>query len=462
MKSFTAHYKDLARLGLPIVIGQLGIIFVSFVDTFMVSRHGTNDLAAASFVNNMFNLAIIFATGFSYGLTPIVGKFFGKGKKEEAGGMFKNALLANGAIAALLVLAMWVLYLNIANLGQPVELLGLMRPYYITLQISIPFILLFNAFKQFADGITDTRTSMWILLTGNVLNIAGNYMLIFGKCGLPELGLLGAGIATLLSRMAMLAISLVIFFKGKRFGAYAAGFRNIGITRRRQKELFFLGLPIAAQMGMETASFSLTTIMVGWIGTTALAAHQIMCTVGQLGFMIYYGMAAAVAVKVSNYSGAGDTGNIRRVASSGFHLITLMAVITSVAMFTLRNHIGGLFTDDTAVTMLVAQLIIPFVLYQIGDGLQCNYANVLRGITDVKPMMLFAFVAYFVISLPAGYIFGFVLDFGLPGVWMSFPFGLTSAGVMFYLRFRHTLKKKTHKTKSSPSCEEGAPEGGGR
>ena len=159
MKPFTTHYKDLTRLGLPIVIGQLGIIFVSFVDTFMVSRHGTNDLAAASFVNNMFNLAIIFATGFSYGLTPIVGKLFGKGKKEEAGGMFKNALLANGTTATLLMLAMGVLYLNIENLGQPTELLGLMRPYYLVLLISIPFILLFNAFKQFADGITDTKTS---------------------------------------------------------------------------------------------------------------------------------------------------------------------------------------------------------------------------------------------------------------------------------------------------------------
>ena len=446
MKSFTAHYKDLARLGLPIVIGQLGIIFVSFVDTFMVSRHGTNDLAAASFVNNMFNLAIIFATGFSYGLTPIVGKFFGKGRKDEAGGMFKNALLANSAIAALLMLAMWMLYLNIENLGQPTELMGLMRPYYITLLMSIPFILLFNAFKQFADGITDTKTSMWILLTGNVLNIAGNYMLIFGKCGLPELGLLGAGISTLFSRMAMLAISLVIFFRSGRFRAYADGFWKTGISRMRQKELFFLGLPIAAQMGMEAASFSLTTIMVGWIGTTALAAHQIMVTVSQLGFMIYYGMAAAVAVKVSNYSGAGDAGNIKRVASSGFHLITMMAVITSIIVFTLRHHIGGIFTDDNSVMLLVAQLTIPFVLYQIGDGMQCNYANALRGITDVKPMMLFAFIAYFVISLPAGYIFGFVFDFGLPGVWMSFPFGLTSAGVMFYLRFRHTLKKKAHTT----------------
>ena len=436
------HYKELTRLGLPIVIGQLGIIFVSFVDTFMVSRHGTNDLAAASFVNNMFNLAIIFATGFSYGLTPIIGKLFGKGKKEEAGGMFKNALFANGTMAMLLTAAMWILYLNIGNLGQPAELLGLIRPYYITLLLSIPFTLLFNAFKQFADGITDTKTPMWILLTGNVLNIAGNYMLIFGKCGLPELGLLGAGVSTLASRMAMLAISLVIFFRSNRLRAYAYGFLKTGIARVRQKELYLLGLPVAAQMGMETASFSLATIMVGWIGATALAAHQIMCTVGQLGFMLYYGMGAAVAVKTSNYNGMGDTINIRRTANAGFHLITVMAIITSVIVFTLRNHIGGVFTDDAGVAILVAQLTIPFVLYQIGDGMQCNYANALRGITDVKPMMLFAFIAYFVVSLPAGYLFGFVLGYGLPGVWMSFPFGLTCAGVMFCLRFRHTLKKR--------------------
>ena len=182
--------------------------------------------------------------------------------------------------------------------------------------------------------------------------------------------------------------------------------------------------------------------MVGWIGTTALAAHQIMVTVSQLGFMVYYGMAAAVAVKVSNYNGAGDTANIKRATSSGFHLITMMAIVTSIIVFTMRHHIGSIFTDDTSVVLLVAQLTIPFLLYQFGDGMQCNYANALRGIADVKPMMLFAFIAYFVISLPAGYIFGFVLDFGLPGVWMSFPFGLTSAGVMIYLRFHHTLKNK--------------------
>ena len=427
-------------MGLPIIIGQIGIIFVSFADTIMVGQHGTDDLGAASFVNNMFNLAIIFATGFSYGLTPIVGKLFGSDKRREIGGTLKNALLANGAIALLLIAVMGVLYLNIGNLGQPEELLGLMRPYYIVLLITMPFITLFNAFKQFADGITDTKTSMWLLLTGNVLNIVGNYILIFGKCGLPELGLLGAGISTLFSRMAMLAIFIYIFFRSKRYAQYAKGFMHGKVTGREQKELFGIGMPVALQMGMETASFSLATIMVGWLGTNALAAHQIMCTVGQLGFMMYYGMAAAVAVKVSNYNGTGDYPNIHRSADSGFHLILVMAVVASVLIYLFRHSIGGIFTDSNDVSLLVAQLTVPFILYQFGDGLQCNFSNALRGIADVKPVILYAFIAYFVISLPAGYIFGFIFGWGLPGVWMSFPFGLTSAGVMFYQRFRSRVR----------------------
>lgn len=440
MKPYSAHYKELFRLGLPIIIGQIGIIFVSFADTIMVGRHGTDDLGAASFVNNMFNLAIIFATGFSYGLTPIVGRLFGSGKKREIGDTLKNAMLANGTIALLLIAVMGILYLNIGNLGQPQELLGLMRPYYFVLLITIPFIMLFNAFKQFADGITDTKTPMWILLTGNVLNIIGNYLLIFGKCGLPELGLLGAGISTLFSRMAMLAIFMYIFFRSKRYAPYAQGFIHGKITMREQKELFGIGTPVALQMGMETASFSLATIMVGWLGTTALAAHQIMCTVGQLGFMMYYGMAAAVAVKVSNYSSNRDLPNIRRSADAGFHLILVMALAVSLLIYLIRHEIGGIFTDNSQVSLLVAQLAIPFILYQFGDGLQCNFSNALRGIADVKPVMLYAFIAYFVISLPAGYLFGFIFGWGLPGVWMSFPFGLTSAGVMFYLRFRSKVK----------------------
>lgn len=434
------HYKALFKLGLPIVIGQLGMIVLGFADTLMIGHHSTEDLAGASFVNNMFNLAIIFATGFSYGLTPIVGSLFGKGEQEAVGRTLKNALLVNGLIGILLTLVMGALYLNIHRLGQPEELLPLMRPYYIVLLISLIFVMLFNAFKQFADGITDTQTPMWLLIGGNVLNIFGNWVLIYGHFGFPEMGLLGAGVATLTSRIMMLLAFAIIFFTGKRYQSYKEGFLSGKLNKSDFLQLNKLGWPVGLQMGMETASFSLATIMVGWLGATALAAHQVMLTIGQLGYMMYYGMAAAVAVRVSNFHGQKDTESVRHSASSGFHIILLMAICVSIPLFLLRNEIGGWFTDNDEVTLLVASLIVPFIIYQFGDGMQCNYSNALRGIADVKPVMYIAFIAYFIISLPAGYLFGFVFDWGLTGIWLSFPFGLTSAGLMFWWRFRSQTK----------------------
>ena len=434
------HYKALLKLGIPIVIGQLGMIVLGFADTLMIGHHSTEDLAAASFVNNMFNLVIIFATGFSYGLTPIVGSLFGNGERKSVGRTLKNALWANGLMGLLLSVLMGILYLNIHRLGQPEELLPLMRPYYIVQLVSLIFVMLFNAFKQFADGITDTKTPMWLLIGGNTLNILGNWILIYGHFGFPEMGLLGAGIATLTSRILMFVAFVGIFLTSKRYHIYKEGFAEGKLNRQDFKELNKLGWPVALQMGMETASFSLATIMVGWLGAMALAAHQVMLTIGQLGYMMYYGMAAAVAVRVSNFHGQRDTEGVRHSSSAGFHLILMMAVIVSIPLLLLRHQIGGWFTDNAEVTLMVSSLIVPFIIYQFGDGLQCTYSNALRGIADVKPVMYIAFIAYFIISLPAGYLFGFVFDWGLTGIWLSFPFGLTSAGLMFWLRFRKQTK----------------------
>ena len=435
------HYGQLASLGLPIIIGQLGIILVSFADTMMVGHYRTSDLAAASFVNNVFNLVIIFSTGFSYGLTPVVGRFFGKSDFRSVGRMLKNSLAANSLIAVLLVLVMTAVYLNVDRLGQPAELLPLIRPYYLVLLASLLPVLLFNAFKQFADGITDTLTPMWILLTGNIVNIFGNWCLIFGKLGCPEMGLLGAGISTLISRILTVVIFACIFFFSGTYAQYREGFRRGKVNRRDFRTLNRLGWPVGLQMGMETGSFSLATIMVGWLGTLSLAAHQVMLTVGQLGFMLYYGMAAAIAVRTSHFLGQGDVRNVRDSATAGFQLILIMAAVVSTGIFAFRNSIGGLFSENMEVAAIVAQLVIPFIIYQFGDGMQCAYSNALRGISDVKPVVLIAFIAYFLVSLPAGYIFGFVCGWGLTGIWMSFPLGLTTAGLLYFLRFRRTLAR---------------------
>ena len=421
------------------MIGQLGIIILSFADTMMVGRCGTAELGAASFVNNMFNMVIVFSTGFSYGLTPFVGNHYGRGENASVGRVLKNALAVNAVVALGLMALMFILYLNIHRLGQPAELLPLMRPYYIVLLVSLLFVLLFNAFKQFADGITDTVTPMVILLGGNVVNIFLNWILIYGKWGMPRMGLLGAGVATLTARVLMLLCFVVVFFVAKRYRPYVQGFKEAAVNRKDFAALNKMGMPVGLQMGMETASFSLSTIMVGWLGTVALAAHQVMLTVGQLGFMMYYGMAAAVAVRASNFHGQGDMLRVRENVRAGFKIILVMAAAVSIPLLIIRNSLGFLFTDSAEVAAMVAQLVIPFVIYQFGDGLQCNYSNALRGISDVKMVMVYAFIAYFLISLPSAYLFGFVFDWGLTGIWMSFPLGLTSAGLLFYRRYRRSI-----------------------
>ena len=418
------------------MIGQLGMIILGFADTMMVGHHSTTELGAASFVNNIINLVIITATGFSYGLTPIVGGLFGREELPQAGRALRCALLANLMAGVIMMAALGILHFNVGNIGQPKELLPYIKPYYLVLLASIPFVMLFNAFKQFTDSITETRTSMWILLFGNLLNIIGNYVLIYGKAGMPEMGVVGAGVATLLSRVVMVALFLFVFLSRKKMRPYREGFFVLGWSRQLVRRLVSLGTPIALEMGMETASFSLSIIMVGWLGTIALASHQVMITISQFTFMVYYGLGAAVAVRTSYFNGQDDRDNVRHTVVAGLQVMVALELLLSGIIFLLRNHIGGWFTDSAEVSSTVISLMVPFFIYQFGDGLQINYANALRGIADVKPLMVIAFIAFFVISLPVGYFCGFVLNFGLVGVWMAFPFGLTSAGVMMWYRFK--------------------------
>lgn len=418
------------------MIGQLGMIVLGFADTMMVGHHSTTELGVASFVNNIMNLVIITATGFSYGLTPIVGGLFGREELPQAGKALRSALLANLMAGAIMMAALGILYFNVGNIGQPKELLPYIKPYYLVLLASMPFVMLFNAFKQFTDSITETRTSMWILLSGNLLNIVGNYVLIYGKLGLPEMGVVGAGVSTLISRIVMVALFCLVFLARKKMRPYREGFFKLGWSRQLVSRLVSLGTPIALEMGMETASFSLSIIMVGWLGTIALASHQVMITISQFTFMVYYGLGAAVAVRTSYFNGQDDRDNVRHTVVAGLQVMVALELLLSGIIFLLRNHIGGWFTDSAEVSSTVITLMLPFFIYQFGDGLQITYANALRGIADVKPLMVIAFIAFFVISLPVGYFCGFVLNLGLVGVWMAFPFGLTSAGVMMWYRFK--------------------------
>ncbi len=435
-RELTKHCPTLLRLGLPIMVGQLGTIVMGLADTLMIGHHSTQELAAASFANNIVGLVIISAIGFSYGLTPVVGALFGEGKLELIGGKLKNALMANGLMGLLMMGLTGTLWLCLNHIGLPAEIVPLVRPYMLILILSILPQMLFNAYKQFSDGIQDTRTPMWLLLAGNGLNIVGNAVLIFGLFGAPELGLIGAGLSTLLSRLFLWGAAALVFRIAGRYRLHRDSFATSKVLRSDLIQLSRLGIPVMLQLGMESASFALSAFYVGWLGTASLAAHNIMNTVGQLCFMLYYGMAAAVAVQVSYYRGAGNLAETKRVAQAGLYLTWAMALVFTLPIVLFRARIGPLFTSSSDVAALVEAVVPVFAVYQLGDALQCIYGNALRGMADVKPLIPMAFIAYFLISLPLGYLFGFIFDWGFIGVWMAFPFGLTSAGIMYWRRFQ--------------------------
>ena len=435
------HYRELLAIGIPIIIGQLGTIILGFADTLMIGHHSTPELAAAGLVNNIFGLVFVSYMGFTYGLTPIIGRLYGEERTDRIGQKVRNAFCANMLTGCIFTLALVVLYLNLGRIGQPEELLSLIRPYFLVNLASVLFMGIFFTMKQFLDGLGQTKVAMWAMIGGNVINILGNWVLIYGVAGFPELGLLGAGISTLVSRILMALAMVGMLMTGKNFGEYRRDILHSSLTKADFREMNRLGWPVALQLGMESAAFTLSCVMVGWLGTIPLAAHQVMITLSQLFYLVLSGMAAALAIRVSHFMGQKDYSAVRRNAYDGFRLNLLFSLCMGLPVFLLRHQIGGWFNDNVEVQAYVATLIILMMVYQFGDGLQYTFANALRGIACVKPMVLYAFIAYFVISLPLGYTLGFPCGLGILGIWIAFPFGLTIAGEMYRRRFEKELKK---------------------
>lgn len=439
---YRENYAAIIKLGLPILVGQLGMIVVAFADNIMVGRYSTAALASASFVNNVFNVATFAVLGFTYGLTPLIGAMFSQNRSDSIGAMIRNGLLVNVLFSLLVTAVMWVLWLNIDRLGQPEELLPLIKPYYLIVLAGMVPVAVFNVFAQWLFAINRTALPMWIILSANVLNILGNYLLIYGNFGCPELGLIGAGYSTLIARIFCPVVVIVIFAVAKRFAAYRDGFRHSRITSRTLGQINRTSWPVSLQMTFESGSFTVAAVMAGWLGAISLASFQIIVITGTLGFCIYYSMGSAVSVLVANAAGLNDHPGMRRMAFAGYHIILTLATISSLIFVFFEEQMIYAFTDDTEVIAATVALIVPLVLYQLGDATQINFANALRGTSQVMPMIWIAFVSYIVIGTPSTYLLAFPLGLGTYGIILSFSVSLfIAAGLFLYFFLRATRKR---------------------
>lgn len=435
------NYASLLKLALPIIIGQLGGIITGLADTIMVGQHSTDELAAASFVNNVLNAFIIFGTGYSFALTPLVGENLARNKRYVVSAWLKNGIVANLLLSIVLMAVLVVVYFNIERFGQPVELLPMIRPYFLISMLSIIFVMLANAFRQFVEGITNPSVSMWILISGNMMNILGNYVLIYGKCGLPEMGLMGAGYSTLISRIFMFAMFVLVFLLRPSYKVYRKGFMRMWVLPNRLMRVTKLGVPIAFQQGLEAATFSLTAIMVGWLGSTELAAHQVVISISTISFTTYLGLGSATAIRTSFYKGANDWQQVRKTTVAGIHLGMIVSTLTCLVLFFLRKDISYIFSDDPNVATIVILLLPILMLYQYVDGAQIVLANSLRGLSDVKPIMWISFVTNFLIAIPAGYLLGFPFGMGIRGIWLAYPIGFVFSVALLGIRAHKLMNR---------------------
>ena len=433
--------KEILRIGLPIMLGQACVIILAFADNIMIGWHSVDELAASSFVNNIMNLFIMTELGFATGMTPMIGAHNGTGNVKGIGETVKNGIAVNGIIGAISLVILTAIYFNLSHFGQEPELLPLIRPYFIIVGISTVFALGFNVLKQFTDGICRPMISMTLLMLGNIFNIFGNWVLIYGKFGFPEMGLTGAGISTLVSRVLILIVFAAFIFKAKRMKEYAASIKEALLSRVEMKSVLKMGYPVGIQMALESSTFTFAAIMAGWLGVLELAAHQVVITISQLFFLMMQGLSFAVSILVSNAFGRKDIGAIKEYARKGYLMTLSISATLSVMLYCFRYQAAGIFSDSPEVTAMAVSLFFLLFAYQFGDGLQICFANVLRGIQDVKPIMYAAFVSYYLIAIPSAYLLGFKAGFGIQGIWMGFPIGLTLAGIFFYTRYRRDLRR---------------------
>lgn len=433
--------REILRIGLPIMLGQACVIILAFADNIMIGWHSVDELAASSFVNNVMNLFILTELGFATGMTPMIGADNGTGNIKGIGITVKNGLMTNGIIGGISIILLTIIYFCLDHFGQAPELMPYIKPYFAIIGISTLFALGFNVLKQFTDGICRPMISMTLLMIGNLLNIFGNWVLIYGKLGFPEMGLTGAGISTLVSRALILLVFVVYIFKSKKMNEYARAIKDALLSRDKMKGVFKMGYPVGIQMALESSTFTFAAVMAGWLGVIQLAAHQVVITISQLFFLMMQGLSFAVSILVSNAFGRKDLGSVREYARKGYFMTLGISATLSVLLYCFRYQAAGIFTDSPEVSAMAVSLFFLLFAYQFGDGLQLCFANVLRGIQDVRPIMHAAFVSYYLIAIPSAYVLGFKTSLGIHGIWLGFPIGLTLAGIFFYARYRSDLRR---------------------
>lgn len=423
------------------MLAQLGQGTVQLADTIMVGHLGTTELAAVSFGGAAFFIGFACSLGLSFGSTPLIGREFAARHHRKAAELFQNSILFNLLVTILVGFIMLTASFFLDRLGQPDEVWPLATIYYRILLSSLPFVLLFQAFKQFMEGCGNTKYAMIITIIGNILNISLNYIMIFGKWGCPKFGVAGAAYATLIARILMCIAFIIVVYKMAPYSKYFLFFKKNHFSRKCLYQLFKISTPIGLQMLLETTGMNIAVMFVGWCGAISLASHQIAINISAVTWMISCGIAAATTIRVSHQIGVKDYASMRKAGIASMHLTLAFMGSCSILMLIFKTQIAECFTNDPEVIDLASTLIMMVGIYQIGDGLQTVTIGALRGLADVITPMVTAFICYIVVCLSVSYYFGIYKGMGAVGVWIGYVVELyLASAILIFMFFKQTKK----------------------
>jgi len=447
---YTQEFSYNLRLAYPIILGMLGHTIVGIVDNIMVGKLGPTELAAVSLGNSFILVAMSIGIGFSTAITPLAAQADGRKNIEEGRSVFHHGLYLCTILGVILFGLIFFSKPLIGFMGQPDNVVELAKPYLDIVAFSLIPLIIFQGYKQFADGMSETKYSMWATILGNVVNVVLNYLFIYGIWIFPELGIIGAGIGTIVSRFVMLGYMHYVMKKKEKFHPFFEKFSLKNIKKEMNMKIIHIGAPSSMQMFFEVGLFTGAIWLSGLLGIVNQAANQIALSLASFTFMFAMGLSVAASIRVGNQKGLGDYKQLRLVAFSMFLLVIAIETFFALIFVLFHTQLPALFIDmnnaqdlavNTEVVSIAAQLLLVAAVFQISDGIQVVFLGALRGLQDVKIPMYVTFVAYWVVGFPISIYLGLYTDLKAVGIWIGLLAGLSFAALFLYIRFSRLTKK---------------------
>lgn len=450
LKEYTKEFKYNWQLAAPVMLGMLGHTFVSFVDNVMVGQLGTAQLAAVSLGNSFIFIAMSLGIGFSTAITPLIAEADAEQNFEKGKSTFKHGLFLCTVLGVLLFLLVLLAKPLMYLMRQPLEVVELAIPYLNLVAFSLIPLIIFQGFKQFSDGLSLTRYPMYTTIVANILNIVFNYLLIFGKFGFPELGIVGAAYGTLISRIVMVLHLWYLLKRKDKSTAFVTQLKFLVLDKLMLKKLLNLGAPSAMQMFFEVGIFTAAIWLSGLLGKNPQAANQVALNLSSMTFMVAMGLSVAAMIRVGNQKGLQNYVDLRRIAFSIFLLGIILATCFALLFFVFHNQLPKLYVDfddaqnlvdNTEVVSIASKLLFAAAIFQLSDSLQVLVLGALRGLQDVKIPTLITFVSYWLVGFPISWFLGKESAYGSFGIWLGLLAGLTTAAILLFIRFNYLTKK---------------------